>query len=53
MVTTTRISRRHFVAASAATAATFALAGSLPLVVGAAGEARFAYVGTYSGSQSD
>ena len=48
MVTTTRISRRHFVAASAATAATFALAGSLPLVVGAAGEARFAYVGTYT-----
>ncbi|HEY8596778.1 MAG TPA: lactonase family protein, partial [Thermomicrobiales bacterium] len=48
METTARISRRRFVTASAAAAAGLTLAGSLPLVVGAAGEARFAYVGTYT-----
>jgi len=48
MTTTVRINRRRFMAASAATAASLVLAGRLPLVVGAAGEARFAYVGTYT-----
>lgn len=48
MGTAVRISRRQFMAASAASVASLAIAGSMPLVVGAAGEARFAYVGTYT-----
>ncbi len=48
METTFRISRRRFVVTGAASLASFAVMGGLPLVVAGAGEARFAYVGTYT-----
>jgi len=48
MGTTFRISRRRFVVAGAAGLASLAVAGGLPLAVAGAGEARFAYVGTYT-----
>ena len=43
-----QISRRRFVMAGAASVASVAVAGGLPLVVAGADEARFAYVGTYT-----
>jgi 6-phosphogluconolactonase len=48
MGTTPSISRRRFIAAGAASAAALAITGTLPIVVAAAGEARFAYVGAYT-----
>ena len=48
MGTTFRISRRRFVVGGAASIASLAVMGGSPLVVAGAGEARFAYVGTYT-----
>ncbi len=48
MGTTFHISRRRFVITGAASMAGLAVMGGLPLVVAGAGEARFAYVGTYT-----
>jgi 6-phosphogluconolactonase len=48
MGTAFRISRRRFLVTGAASMASLTVMGGLPLVVAGAGEARFAYVGTYT-----